>query len=313
MNNSHGMNTFLLNRLRTSRYYRLLQYILPVFLLLLFGCQNLKTGNNLSETFSFIYMSDIQADPDTGDYTALGELLSLAFSHESNPKLLILGGDNVNTGSSAKEWETLLSSMQDIPDDATIATVVGNHDNNQLIKGKFDHPSIEDGFFYTFTEGDIFFLMLDSNAMGGGNMKDVEWLEKSLSQNNSEWSIAVCHHPFFMISQIPKDINRSEVMRNKFLPVLESTGVDLILCGHQHVYARTLPMLNGSSDKNGIVQIMTASGGKESYTATDTDYIVITKDAPVYLIVEIQGNNMLLTAFDATGEAIDSIEIQNRK
>jgi hypothetical protein len=52
-------------------------------------------------------------------------------------------------------------------------------------------------------------------------------------------------------------------MRGHFLPLLEAYGVDLILCGHQHIYSRTLPMKGSEASSGGIVQIMTASGGKE--------------------------------------------------
>ena len=305
---------------KRRRYFRqlsLLLFLVLVCLSLFVSCKKEPTGEDVIEddsnsSFSFIYMSDIQADPEKGNYTAFGDILDLALSHESNPVLLILGGDNVNKGSSKEEWELFHGAAGNRLDNLIVASVVGNHDNNELIKEQFNYPSKDDNFSYSFTNDNTLFLMLDSNIMGAGKEADVNWLKEELSNNSSRWRIAVCHHPFHTISNIPKDIERSETMRKVFLPVLEDSGVDLILCGHQHVYARTSPMIGSTINDSGIVQLMAASGGKESYTPSDKEYIEITVEAPNYLIVEITDSIMKVSAYNSKGEVIDSIEIKNR-
>jgi len=167
---------------------------------------------------------------------------------------------------------------------------------------QFDYPETSaEGFFYTFNEGNVFFLMLDSNIMGGGNAAHAEWVAEQLSSGaakNADWRIAVTHHPLWPAAEIPKDAQRAQTMREVFLPVMEAGGVDLLLCGHQHVYSRTEP--------GGIVQIMAASGAKESYKPGNMDYIVTAAEAPNYLIIEAGVKTMEITAFDSTGKSFDS-------
>jgi len=285
-------------------------------MVLLSGCSRGSFGTD--EVFTFIFMSDTQADPEIGDYAPFGEILELALSHESRPQVLVLGGDNVNSGNSEEEWEKFWEAAGENLDDVLIASVAGNHDNNPLLAQQFDYPQVApenntEGFFYTFENSNIFFIMLDSNIMGAGNASDVEWLSDQLSSSDAteaDWRIAVLHHPFWPVADIPRDMQRAETMRENFLPVMEENGVDLILCGHQHVYSRSVPMWDGIINENGIIQIMTASGAKDSYSPGENDYIEKIADTPVYLIIEVSAKALSLTAFNVTGEPFDSIRIE---
>jgi len=284
------------------------------------GCGAPVSAKNAEEAFSFVYMSDIQADPETGDYTAIGGLLDKAFAHESAPRLLALGGDTVNDGSSAKEWADFRVAADGRPDDVTIAAVPGNHDSEPLLAEQFDYPETApaastEGFFYTFTKGSVFFLMLDSNIMGGGNTAHAEWMAEQLSggpAKNADHRIAVLHHPLWSAAEIPKDVQRAQTMREVFLPLMESGGVDLVLCGHQHVYARTAPMSGENAAENGLIQIMAASGGKGSYRPGDMEYVVAAAEAPNYLIVEAGAKTLEVTAFDSAGKPFDNVQIKQR-
>jgi len=284
---------------------------------LLPGCSRDDTGE---ESFTFIFMSDTQADPEIGDYTVFGELLELALDHTSQPNLLVLGGDNVNSGNQSAEWEAFWGAAGNKLDDIFVASVAGNHDNNPLLAEQFDLPQTApenntEGFFYTFLKGNIFFLMLDSNIMGAGNESDVQWLRDQLSSyyaTGADWRVAILHHPFWTVADVPRDVQRAEVMRANFLPVMEANGVDLILCGHQHVYSRTVPLRNGIVAENGIIQIMTASGAKDSYSPADKEYIARTAETPVYLIIEAGIKTLIVTAYDSAGEQFDNVQITKR-
>ena len=163
----------------------------------------------------------------------------------------------------------------------------------------------------SFIEQNVFFVMLDSNIMGAGNESDVRWLEEQLTSTNAieaNWRIVVCHHPFFPIVDIPKDITRAQTMQTTFLPILESTGVDIILCGHQHIYSRTKPIVTGTQSEKGIIQVMTASGAKSSYTVSTHNYIEKIADSPTYLILESGKNVLKITAYNADRTVIDSFQ-----
>ncbi|HMJ64026.1 MAG TPA: metallophosphoesterase family protein, partial [Candidatus Binatia bacterium] len=98
--------------------------------------------------------------------------------------------------------------------------------------------------YYSFNYGNIHFVVLDSmtsDRSSDGPM--CEWLASDLAENTSEWLIAYWHHPPYTKGTHDSDdpILDYELieMRENVLPILEAFGVDLVLCGHSHVYERS--------------------------------------------------------------------------
>ena len=273
-----------------------------------------------AQTLNFLFFSDTQADPDTMDYSEFGELFKGALRRNDAADIIIYGGDTVNDGGNETEWLNFIQEAGPVLGRVTTAAVVGNHDNYALITEQFDHPSEApgnpgDGYFYSFKMGAVFFIMLDSNIMGAANQSDIDWLRSELQgtqARQADWRIAVMHHPMWPAADIPKDIQRAETMRGSFLPIMEENGVDLILCGHQHIYARTLPMSGESavSDGNGIIQIMAASGGKASYPAGAADYIAAGDSAPNYISLAASCDSITVTAYSGMHIEIDSVTLR---
>ena len=259
--------------------------------------------------FSFLFLSDTQANPETGDYNEFGKLLNQAVDHKGNPQLVLFGGDTVNNASDVGEWQDFWNAAKNPLSGKTTAAVAGNHDLHPLLGSQFSYPA-SDNLFYSFNQGDIHFIMLDSNAMGAANQSDISWLRSDLNSNEAKqvtWRVAVMHHPMWPVTANPKDIQRAITMRENFLPLLESGQVDLILCGHQQVYSRTKPM---SGDKvstgNGIVQIMAATGGKDAYTAEKSDHVAFIGEPPNYLLITANQQTLKVTAYGMNNTQLDS-------
>jgi len=271
------------------------------------------------QTLTFLFFSDTQPDPETMDFTGVGELLVLAIERHENISLVTFGGDTVDNGANAAEWLDFHRATGAALDNKVTAAVAGNHDNHVFLADQFSYPSVApsspaEGFFYTLRMGHVFFLMLDSNIMGAANESDIEWLQGELQSDTArqaDWRIAVMHHPMWPTSDIPKDIQRAETMREHFLPILEEHGVTLILCGHQHTYSRTHAMRGDTmaSDGSGVVQIMAASGGKASYAPGERDYIAVGSTAPNYVLLEADSQSLIVTAYDGEHKVIDYFTI----
>jgi len=113
--------------------------------------------------------------------------------------------------------------------------------------------------YYSFDYGNVHFVALDSHDTSraapadptanvcppgqGGAM--YQWLCADLQATDKEWLIAYWHHPPYTKgshdSDNPLDSGaRMQEMRERFLPVLESYGVDLMLSGHSHSYERSM-------------------------------------------------------------------------
>ena len=135
--------------------------------------------------------------------------------------------------------------------------VLGNHDavssNSQLQSGPyfdlFTLPGAGEAggsssgteAYYSFDYGNIHFVALDSQGSSrtpGGDQ--LLWLDLDLSETTQDWIIAFWHHPPYSKGAHDSDVELRQVeMRENALPILESRGVDLVLCGHSHNYERS--------------------------------------------------------------------------
>jgi 3',5'-cyclic AMP phosphodiesterase CpdA len=102
--------------------------------------------------------------------------------------------------------------------------------------------------YYSYDIGNVHFLALDSYGPDkkGTHIYDqmgeqVEWVKKDLAANqNKQWVVAYWHHPPYTMGSHDSDKESLLVkIRENFIKTLEDGGVDLVLCGHSHVYERT--------------------------------------------------------------------------
>jgi len=113
--------------------------------------------------------------------------------------------------------------------------------------------------YYSFDWANIHFIALDSHdtdrsapvnpttnvcpAGQGGAM--YQWLCADLAATDQDFIIAYWHHPPYTKGSHDSDnvidsTGRMQQMRERFLPVLDAYGVDLVLTGHSHSYERSL-------------------------------------------------------------------------
>lgn len=277
------------------------------------GCSLMVDSRNAGgskQGFSFIYMSDTQADPEKGDYSAWGKLLQAAAKDERQPVFVMIGGDLVNDGNDQQEWDSFFAAGGKVLKSLKLYPAMGNHDNTPLYKDIFDlpvnGPTGKEEAFYSFDYGDAHFTVLDSNSMGAADPKDIDWLKNDLFGTDKTYKIVMFHHPAYPAVDIPKDTNRAETIRNNFIPIMEEAGVDLVLSGHQHVYMRTYPLRDGKRNDEGIVYLMGSSGAKQ-YTPGDFDYIACgISDTPVYSIITVNDKGIYIETRDAAGTILDS-------
>ena len=87
---------------------------------------------------------------------------------------------------------------------------------------------------------------------------------------------------------------------------MEKGGVDMVFCGHQHMYMRT-------KNINGIVYIMGNSGMRTSeyYNGHNAPFYsrAVYGGGPNYQIVTISDSKIELTSFNEKGLVIDETEI----
>ncbi len=102
--------------------------------------------------------------------------------------------------------------------------------------------------FYSFDYGNVHFLSLDSYGREDQSTRlydtlgrQVQWIKQDLAANtNKDWVVAYWHHPPFSLGTRNGELDFDMTsIRENFIRILERMGVDLIICGHSHVYERS--------------------------------------------------------------------------
>jgi calcineurin-like phosphoesterase family protein/purple acid phosphatase-like protein len=202
--------------------------------------------------------------------------------------------------------------------------------------------------YYSFEYGNIHFVCLDSmmqDRSSSGPM--AAWLEQDLLTNTNDWLIAFWHHPPYSKGSHDSDDTfggdgELVEMRQTFLPILESYGVDLVLSGHSHSYERSFllnghygysselddnPQLirdsrsgrvneagpylkpSGGSTNQGAVYVVAGSSGQITPAALDHPAMFISLLSLGSLVLDIDGERLDAQFLDAAGDVADHFTI----
>lgn len=272
----------------------------------------------------FAYLGDPQFDKSVVEYDAWGSLMEKMYSEHPETEFAIMGGDMVNLPGRRDHWEGFVDNCG-IFAELPLMTVPGNHEgvtSNNTYKKVFHH--IGNGpygeAFYWFETEKCRFIMLDSSflakarqmAMGQTlwSVREREiriWLADALAESEKRWNIVVTHHPVYGMHDM---FTVSKEIRELWLPVLKESRVDLVLCGHQHVYMRTQPI-------DGIVYVMGVSGAKRSkyYTGFNKPVYAeaIYASGPNYQIIRATEDVLEIISYNEKGSIIDAAKVGKSK
>jgi 3',5'-cyclic AMP phosphodiesterase CpdA len=141
-------------------------------------------------------------------------------------------------------------------------------------------------------------------------------LEKVNNNNSSiDWIIVMFHKPIY--SSLSSHI-QEYIMREKYQPIFDKYGVDLVLQGHNHIYDRTLPLQfnphninkpivdesnNTTNNKfvnpEGSIFSVVGLGGRSSHIfLNQPDYVVKQSNGFGFLTIEINGKELDAKYYD---------------
>lgn len=157
--------------------------------------------------------------------------------------------------------------------------------------------------FYSFDYGDVHFLSLNSEVFdytlsydGINQMK--AWIQNDLAQNTRKFTIAYFHQPPYSKGSHDSDDMYQLVMkamREKIIPLLESYDIDLVICGHSHVFERSY-LIKGhygnSSSFNPATMLMNPTMGNfQQGSPYIKDGLNSTPEGTVYVVCGNSGSS----------------------
>jgi len=107
--------------------------------------------------------------------------------------------------------------------------------------------------------------------------QETQWLTKDLANDHASCTLAYWHQPTFSVTSAPANATTpgadsgEGTAADAWWKLLQAQGADVVLNGHEHVYARSAPMnAAGQADPHGIRQFIVGTGG-EALDSLNTD------------------------------------------
>jgi predicted phosphodiesterase len=291
------------------------------------------------KAFSFLYLGDAQNDI----LSLFSRVIREGFRHAPDMRFIIHAGDLVNDGNSDWQWGEWFHAGGFIHAMVPSIPVAGNHEYRAATaeeaaknasslslywKPQFTLPQngvkgLEESNYWMDYENTRI-IVLNSNR---DRESQTAWMREALRDNPRAWTVATFHHPVFSAAT-ERD---NAALREAWKPVLEEFGVDLVLQGHDHTYARGRTDLTGPAVTNvptgvnardgetGPVYVVSVSGGKmydakpggwERFQATIDRKA---ENTQLFQVIRVAGDTLRYEARTATGSLYDAFDLIRRE
>ena len=264
------------------------------------------------DSFSFIALADVQASSYENFYQA-SLVMDAAMEFTPDAEFVINLGDFVNDCTN-EEWNWYGEAFENANTNLTLVPVAGNHEGNitnklnvawfnnmfNLLPGEGDLNGVN-GTYYSFDYGDVHFTVLNSNDMYPMTDAQRNWIYNDITNSDAFWKVLLLHRAPYSAG---KNINKPDTlaMRDTIIEIVDETGVDMVLSGHDHMYFRTKQVagdevcedtvyvtekFNGvdttfAVDPEGAVYILPSTAGTKRYGVNDGALGAVMNAADVY-------------------------------
>lgn len=209
-----------------------------------------------SGAFTFVDLTDTQAlsEPEA---VISSQTIAKALATVNNAKFLALGGDFVEYGNQEANWNWVLSHAEASLQSTTLVPVAGNHESNtNAYIQHFDvsapgGQATTNGAYYSYNYSNAHFIVLNTNDNSTDyadfSPTQLQWMQNDVQAARTagaKWIIVMLHKgPYTTANHATdSDIMGATGLRTKIAPIMASLGIDLVLQGHDHIYARSKPI-----------------------------------------------------------------------
>jgi len=209
-------------------------------------------------------------------------------------------GDIVQDGTDQNRWNNYFTDTEVLNAYKQGVYVEGNHEGGLSTK-MYDNLLMygtQNNRYYYFSYGEIGFIILNSNYYTEFDDDQTNWLNQTLiqlSQKNT-FIFAFMHHPLL-------HSDRSyPYHREQWRPLFDKYNVSVILCGHNHHYERSYPLINTTTvpveyddselynyiNLNDSIYIVSGGAGAELYNVNNDDFVAKSEKAYHFVLVDVK-------------------------
>ena len=276
----------------------------------------------------FVYFGDAQNDI----LAHWSRVIRMAYQTAGDASFAIHAGDLVNQAHRDHEWAQWYKAGGFIHSQWTAIPVVGNHEFQSVAKGEPRNVSIQwrpqftlpvekelapelHETVYTVDYQDIRIIVINSNDQLETQTK---YIEKQLKNSKARWKIVTCHHSVFS----PAKGRNFQFARDHWKTMFDKYGVDLVLNGHDHTYARghvPVRTVDGKDTRDlGTVYVTSVSGPKQYKQAPDQIKTYkpdgyrqdkAAEQTQFFQVITVEDDALVYVAYTAVGEEYDRAKI----
>jgi predicted phosphodiesterase len=254
------------------------------------------TGSPEPEAFSFAVLGDFGSADDVQRSVAR-RMCSWRQNHGFD--FVFTTGDNVYPDGDPSRFEDAFYEPYRCltKDGVTFHAVLGNHDamTNGGRAEVNDEAFGMDGRNYVVRTNGVRFVMIDSNDV------NMDFLRRATRAREGDlWTVVAMHHPVYS----PGDGHGSEPgFRPKLPRLFRKRGVDLVLQGHDHIYAVTKSL-------RGIRYVVTGGGGAGLYGCTSKPFNARCAERHHFLYVTATATELTVKAVPAKGKVFHTFSTE---
>ena len=278
-----------------------------------------RTADNQLTPFAFIFFGDAQNEI----FSLWSRAIRSAYAYAPESRFMIHAGDLVDRADSDQQWDEWFKAGGWIFAMVPSLPVAGNHEYKKEPEGnrtlsKFWRPqftlpengigSLKETVYYIDYQG-VRIISLNSNK---GIKKQARWLEPVLKENPNTWTVIVFHHPIFSSAKGRENIEIKKLWK----PIFDKFKVDLVLQGHDHIYARGRSCQksgNALRTDNCTVYVTSVSGAK-MYRLNPVLWMDrVGENMQLFQVISFTNDTMHYEAVTVTGEQYDSFRVIKRE
>jgi phosphodiesterase/alkaline phosphatase D-like protein len=248
------------------------------------------TERESNQDFMFLYTTDSQGTS-KADFDIWNHTLEEGRKHFPQSEFILNAGDLVDNGDLEEQWGWFFGQAKGILMNYPLVPIVGNHESKKYdnFTMHFNLPTTAnigakpEGSVYSFDYGNAHFMVLNTEYSGAKAddkdiyEKQVEWLRSEVAKTDKKWKVVFLHKSPYSVA---KHVNDSDVKfyRENLTKVFDELGIDMVLGGHDHTYARSyqmydntplkefMPDANGQViDPKGTLYVLTNAAGNKIY------------------------------------------------
>lgn len=282
-----------------------------------------RTAPNQTQPFSFIYLGDAQNDI----RSKWSRVIRKAFATHGDARFIVHAGDLINRSNNDSEWGEwhfgggfINGMIPSIPSsgnheyfrDEQRTLTLDPHWRAQYTLPENGPKGLEESVYYV-DYANIRVISLNSQmiVLDSASLKlQAKWLEEVLKNNPQRWTMVTYHHPIYSTA---KGRDNKE-FRELFKPLFDKYHVDLLMQGHDHTYSRGQNLPTGVSGKvGGPMYVVSVAGPKMYKVDVNPKWMdVFAENTQLFQIIKVEGDNLMYTAYKASGEIFDQFKLHKK-